>query len=139
MKYKVLIIDDDVNILETIKRRLDFEEKLQVIAKTNPLEAIDMIKREKVDIILTDISMPEMNGLDVLKNVKDIDAFAQVIIMTGYSTSDLAIECLRYGANDYLLKPFDDMEAIVNLINITIEKIIRWKKIIIRSVKTLKV
>jgi len=98
-----------------------------------------MIKREKVDIILTDISMPEMNGLDVLKNVKDIDAFAQVIIMTGYSTSDLAIECLRYGANDYLLKPFDDMEAIVNLINITIEKIIRWKKIIIRSVKTLKV
>ncbi len=139
MKYKVLIIDDDINIIETIKRRLIFENNLDAIGTTNPLEGIEIIKKEKIDIVLTDISMPEMDGITVLKKIKIIDGLAQVIIMTGYSNSNMAIECLQFGANDYLLKPFEDMDYIVKLINITIEKIIRWKKIIIRSSKNVKV
>jgi len=138
MKYKILIIDDDINIIETIKRRLVFESNLDVSGVTNPIEGIELIKNEKIDIVLTDISMPEMDGITVLRNIKMIDGLTQVIIMTGYSSSDKAIECLSLGANDYILKPFDEMDNVVELINITIDKIIRWKKIIIKSGKNIK-
>jgi len=138
MAYKLLIIDDEADIIEVIKRRLIFEDNLEVEGVTNPLLALEKIKKEKIDIVLLDIAMPELDGITTLKKIKEIDGLVQVIIMTGYSTTDKAIECLRLGANDYILKPFEDMDNIVNLVNITIEKINRWRKIIMKSVKSVK-
>lgn len=65
-----------------------------------------MIKNNKFHIVITDIVMPNMNGIDLLKAAKSYDALTQVIMMTGYSTMEITIQSLEFGANDYILKPF---------------------------------
>lgn len=134
MNYKVLVVDDDKNMLETLNRGLIFVDNVEVTLSESPLEAIEIIKREKIHIVIADISMPEMDGIKLLETIKKIDGLVQVIIMTGYSSANKAIECLSLGANDYLLKPFD-MNDVKNVLNISIEKLERWKKIIQKSIR----
>ncbi|HOK39650.1 MAG TPA: response regulator [bacterium] len=135
MKRKILIIDDEENIIDTLKYRLELEENLEVKSETNPIKAIELIEKEKFHIVLTDIMMPEMDGITLLKKIKEIDGLIQVIIMTGFTTTEKAIECLNAGANDYILKPFDDLEEIVKLLNYSIEKLNRWDEIVKKSFK----
>jgi len=100
----ILIVDDDKSIRYSLKRMM--EEKYSILTAQNGEEALDRVKENSPDLIIMDIKMPGRNGIDVLKEIKSIDPKSLVIIMTAYGTTDTAIEAMKYGAFDYILKPF---------------------------------
>ena len=124
-KFRVLIVDDEQDaavVLEEFLRMVGYE----VYSATSPLEALEMIKKQKYHIILTDIVMPKMDGIEFLKQVKQYDALTQVIMMTGYSTMDKTMRCLEAGANDYILKPFKNLSQVAEIIKLSEDKLKRW-------------
>jgi nitrogen regulation protein NR(I) len=100
----ILIVDDDKSIRYSLKRML--EENFSVITAQNGEEALDRVRENPPDLIIMDIKMPGRNGIDVLKEIKSIDPKSLAIIMTAYGTTETAIEAMKYGAFDYILKPF---------------------------------
>jgi nitrogen regulation protein NR(I) len=100
----ILIVDDDKSIRYSLKRML--EEKYSIFTAQNGEEALDRIRETLPDLIIMDIRMPGRNGIEVLKEIKSIDPKSLVIIMTAYGTTETAIEAMKYGAFDYILKPF---------------------------------
>mgnify|MGYP000300604915 CR=1 FL=1 len=101
----VIVIDDNANIRESIKMILEDECRLQFF--DNGITAIEYIKDTRPDIVITDISMPRMNGIEVLRKIKEIDKSIQVIMLTGYASVESARASVRYGAYDYIVKPYD--------------------------------
>src|SRR4030043_1827050 len=82
------------------------EEKYSILTAQNGEEALTRVKESSPDLILMDIKMPGRSGIEVLKEIKLIDPKSLVIIMTAYGTTETAIEAMKYGAFDYILKPF---------------------------------
>ena len=111
---KILIIDDDEGLVHFLSRY--FKRKgHNVTACLSGQEAMEKITTDDFDLILLDYKMPEINGLDTLSKIKSIEVKTPVIIMTAYGTTDLAIETMKRGAYDYLIKPFNrkDLTRIV--------------------------
>ena len=111
-KRSVLILDDEQDILNTLQRYFHRKDKVELMIETNPLRALETIKTGRVDLVLTDIMMPEMDGIEVLTKIKDYNSELPVIMMTAYSTIDRIIECEKLGANDYVTKPFISLKDV---------------------------
>lgn len=102
----ILVVDDDKNIRYSLKRM--FEDKgISVLTSKNGKDALDMLDKQSPDLVVMDIMMPGMNGLQVLKEMQETSPKLLVIIMTAFGTTDTAIEAMRLGAYEYILKPFD--------------------------------
>ncbi len=114
MNGKILVIDDEVSILEVVKLGLE-EGGFKVDVFSDPIEALNRFSEGNYDAVLTDINMPEMSGLEVLRRCKKIDPESVVILITAYSSIDSAIEAIRGGALDYIRKPFRMEELILRL------------------------
>ncbi|HNW83133.1 MAG TPA: response regulator [bacterium] len=123
----VLIIDDEDNILSSLKRILE-SSGYTVITKNRPEEAIDYVRNNIVHIALVDVLMPNMDGITVLNIIKEISGLTQVIMMSAYSTIDRIVSALENGANDFLLKPFDNIELFVTIVEESEKKLLRWQK-----------
>ena len=123
-KLKVMIVDDEILFREFMITRLDWNElNLDIVcAVSNGMDALNQIHRLKPDIILADINMPYMDGLQLTKRVHDLYPHIAVILITGYSEFEYAKQAIRNGAMDYILKPFEDQE-LINVLEKTIEKI----------------
>jgi DNA-binding NtrC family response regulator len=108
---KILVVDDEAPIREMIKKGLSQMGGFNVETAHNGLEAIERIEKDIFDLVLTDLKMPEMDGLELLKNIKGIRPEVMVILMTAYGSIETAIEAIKMGANDYITKPinFDDL------------------------------
>jgi len=102
---KALVIDDDLIFIETVAELMEVLN-FETIAIRNPVDALKYTKEELPDIILCDLSMPQMNGLDLFKKAKELHPKAIFIVMTGYASVESAVEAMRMGASDYLQKPF---------------------------------
>jgi len=100
----ILIVDDDKSIRYSLKRML--EENFSVLTAQNGDEALARVKESTPDLVIMDIKMPGRSGIEVLKEIKLIDPKSLVILMTAYGTTETAIEAMKYGAFDYILKPF---------------------------------
>ena len=100
----ILIVDDDKSIRYSLKRMM--EGKYSILTAQNGEEALERVKEDSPDLIIMDIKMPGRSGIDVLKEMKSIDPKSLVIVMTAYGTTETAIEAMKYGAFDYILKPF---------------------------------
>ena len=111
-KNKILILDDEQDILDVIHRFLDRKGRVDVDVCNNPIKAIELIKNNHYDLLLTDIMMPEINGVEVLTEVKKIKPSLKVIMMTAYSTIDKILECEKLGATDYVTKPFISLKDV---------------------------
>lgn len=109
--YKVAVVDDENEILSMIQRFLNRSEKYQVTTFSNPVVAVDTIDKS-YDIVLLDIMMPQMNGLDALEKIMEKNPEQKVIMMTAYSTLDKVLKSHKHGATHYLMKPFDSLQAI---------------------------
>ncbi|MFO8084554.1 MAG: sigma-54 dependent transcriptional regulator [Desulfobacterales bacterium] len=106
---KILLIDDDEGLIHFLSRF--FQRKGYAITSClNGSDAIQKIERESFDLILLDYKMPDMNGIDILISIKKSQVKTPVIIMTAYGTTELAIEAMKHGAYDYLVKPFERNE-----------------------------
>lgn len=104
---KILLIDDEEDIIRVLSMSLK-SDGYDVVSALSGKEGLDVFKKESPDIILTDIKMPGMDGIEVLKKVKEINSETEVIIITGHGDIDTAIEALHYGASDFINKPVRD-------------------------------
>ena len=109
MVEKILIIDDEEDILSFLRDVIE-SEGYEVISASDGEEGIALFKKEKPDLVITDVKMPRKNGLEVLKDLKTSADDTDIIILTGHSDEATAIECLRQGAYDYLVKPLVDID-----------------------------
>ena len=111
-KYSIVIIDDETEILNVLSRFLTRNPNFSVTTYSNPITALNSITNTKVDLVLLDIMMPQMNGLDVLEKLKDMNSDQKVIMMTAYSTLDKVLKSHKIGATNYVMKPFSSLDAL---------------------------
>lgn len=107
----IVIIDDEKDILNMIEKYLRREGNYSIRTYQNPITALSAID-DKVDIVLLDIMMPQMNGLDVLSAITKKQIKAKVIMMTAYSTLDKVLKSHKEGATHYIMKPFESLKVL---------------------------
>lgn len=105
-EIKIVVVDDEPEILRTLKRILS-RKGYEVVTFDSPLNALDYLKTERVNLILTDLKMPGMDGVQLLLRVKQSHPSLPVILLTAYATIETAVTAMQQGAFDYLRKPFD--------------------------------
>ncbi|MEE8168505.1 MAG: response regulator [Candidatus Hydrothermarchaeales archaeon] len=105
-KTRVLVVDDDAGTCETLSDIL-LETTCQVTMARDGFEAIEKMKGESFDVVLMDIKMPGINGVETYKEMKKINPEAKVVMMTAYVGDDLVAEALKEGASTVLYKPLD--------------------------------
>jgi two-component system, NtrC family, response regulator AtoC len=103
---RILIVDDDRSLCHFLAKALS-QEGYQTISCPTGREALEMVREREVDLILLDNKLPDLNGIDILKEIKRDRPKVSVIIMTAFGTTGTAIEAMRLGAFDYVLKPFE--------------------------------
>jgi two-component system response regulator HydG len=101
----VLIVDDEPGILDSLQKVFE-RESLRVLTAHGGAEALELLRREPVSILLTDLLMPGMSGLDLLKASKSVSPETETILMTAYGTVENAVEAMRQGAYDFVIKPY---------------------------------
>ena len=112
-KYSILVIDDELEILDMLSRFLNRNPNFSVQTFSNPVSALSSINNNtKYDLVLLDIMMPQMNGLDVLEKLKEINSDQKVIMMTAYSTLDKVLKSHKIGATNYVMKPFSSLDSL---------------------------
>ncbi len=102
----LVIVDDEQGILDVVSR---FAERagFDVATCSHGRDAIGLIQARRPDLVMVDLRMPEVGGLDILRAIRDVDAHCQAVLMTGYASVDTAVEAVKLGASDYLTKPLD--------------------------------
>ena len=103
--YHVMILDDEPIVCERLRSTLE-KVNLDIETFTNPNEAIKRFAEKKFQVLVTDLKMKEMDGIEVLKLVRKVSPETQVIIITGFATVEKAREALKIGAYDFIAKPF---------------------------------
>lgn len=106
MTEKVLLVDDEEDFLEVLAERMA-SRGIEVSTATSAAEAIRMAEKESFDAIIVDLMMPEMDGLEALKLLKEKKPESQVILLTGHATLDKGIKAMKLGAVDFMEKPAD--------------------------------
>lgn len=125
---RILVVDDEEAMRESLNDWLK-EDGYEVGLAAGGQEAIDMVRGEPWEVILLDLKMPGMNGLETLKHLKEVRPDAEILMMTAYATVDTAVQAMKEGAFDYLVKPFDPDE-----IEILIKKIVKQKELILENI-----
>jgi len=120
---KVLIIDDDENVQESLANIFKFKN-YKVNIKGNAQSAIEELKKYSYDVVILDIRLPDRDGLECLKEIKNIDEYVPVIILTAYGNIKQTVEAMKLGAFDYLTKPISNEELILS-----VERAIKEKEI----------
>ncbi len=110
-RAKILCVDDEDVILDSFRKILVLDGYSVDTVNSGP-EALNLIKSNHYDFLFTDLKMPEMDGVEVAKSVKSVRPDIDVIIITGYATVETAVECMKYGAMDYVQKPFTEDELL---------------------------
>ncbi|MFH1904946.1 MAG: response regulator [bacterium] len=130
-KNKVLIVDDDPNITKSLQVIMQ-KEGFIARAVSSGEEAIEDVKKDSPDLILLDLAMPGLSGIEVLKCIKTFEQEAIIVILTGHPSFESAAEAIRCGAYDYIIKPYD-----INEVLFTVKRAIE-KKELQRSIEKMK-
>ena len=112
MKRRILIVEDDDIFLRPLQRSLEVAG-YEVLTRPSGEDALELLKNDDVDAVLTDKRLPGMDGMDLVRRLKAEHPEATVVIMTAYGTIDSAVESMRLGAADYLVKPFEVAELLI--------------------------
>ncbi len=128
---RVLVVDDEPDICEYMTLLLT-QSGYQVVALTNPLEVIDTLKADTFHIVILDLMMPKLNGIELLDQIRRIDTDIAIVIFTGYPSVDTAVQSLKHNVSDYIKKPFDVQEFTE-----TIERILRGRGLLTDPEETL--
>ncbi len=123
--FKVLIVDDSENTLDVIQRNLSLEGYDTYICTTID-KAVQFLSESTIDIVITDLVLPKESGLDLVKHVRDNYKDAEIMMITGYPCIEGAVQAIKDGAAEYLVKPFTDVELISAVHNIAETWTFRW-------------
>ena len=108
-KARILCVDDEEVILDSFRKILVLGGYCVDTVETGQ-EALGLIQKNDYDFVFTDLKMPNMSGMDVVKSVKHLCPDIDVVVITGYASVETAVDCMKYGAMDYVEKPFTEEE-----------------------------
>jgi two-component system cell cycle response regulator len=121
-KFKILVVDDEDVIRELLTEHLT-DEDFNVAAVSSGEEALEVFREDPDHLVITDIRMGGMSGIQLLEEIKKLDENALVIMITSHASLDSAVETLRAGAYDYIFKPFEDLNQVTEIVNRGMDKI----------------
>lgn len=124
MRYRIAIVDDEEKILTSLERYFTLRN-FMVNTYTDPLLAYNAIKTLMHKIVLTDLTMPKMDGIQLLQKLKKHNPLIQVIVMTGDATADKVKMAIKEGAAGFVVKPFDSLQMLESEVNKAIESVER--------------
>jgi DNA-binding NtrC family response regulator len=124
----VLFVDDEVDFLETLLKRMK-KRDVNVNGVESGEKALELLDREPVDVIVLDVRMPGMDGIQTLREIKKRYPLVEVIMLTGHASLEVAIEGMELGAFDYLMKPVDIDELLYKIQDAYKKKLIQVEKI----------
>jgi len=119
VKPKIMVVDDELGFRDLVSRV--FQDDYEVVTAANGEEAVQKAGARDIDVVVSDMTMPKLGGLDMLKALKEIDPKIEVILATGYATLESAVESMKRGAYDYITKPFD-IEELARLVARALDK-----------------
>jgi len=115
---KIVIVDDEEMVLTSLKSFLNLETEYEIVSFKNPLEALDYIKGNDIDLVVSDYLMPEMDGISFLGEVRQVKPDVPRIILTGYADKENAIKAINeVGLFQYIEKPWDNDDLLIILRN----------------------
>jgi DNA-binding NtrC family response regulator len=123
MPERILVVDDEPNMLRLLKTILMDKTGYEVTTTNNPLEVNKLLQESHYDLVITDLKMPLVDGIDLIGIVRTHDATMPIIVITAYGTIETAEEAIQKGAYDFITKPFRK-ETIL----ITIKRALEWKQ-----------
>ncbi|HNX90696.1 MAG TPA: response regulator [Candidatus Omnitrophota bacterium] len=126
-KACILVVDDEKNIQETLSRHFRFLG-YDVDTVDNGSLALDALAKKRYEVVITDISMPVMDGIQLLRAIRKEYPMVHCIIMTGYVTMENILSCMRLGADTCIYKPFEDLKEMEEAVESAVAYIDRWQK-----------
>jgi len=120
---KILVVDDEAGVIEVIKEAF-LDEDYEIISTTDSKEAKELIQNNDFNLIITDLKMPNIDGLEITKVAKEVNSKTDVVVVTGYASIESAVESLKSNIYDYILKPFQ-----VSEIKITVNKVFEKQRL----------
>ncbi len=133
MKESILLIDDELTYLELLKSILENEGYSNVITESNPLNVPHILKTQKIDLILLDIYMPQMNGIQLLEKISPEYPNIPVIIVTAVDDKDIALEAIKFGAYEFIIKPPDTDRLLLTIRRAIGYKLLEKERDILRA------
>ena len=124
MKQRILAIDDEPHMLLLLERIITEKTPFSILTTNNPLEVPKILEKEQFDLIITDLKMPGLDGLEILRAVRAGERFEQVIMITAFGSLESAIEAMSQGVFDYITKPFKKEQIIF-----TVDRAMRWQRV----------
>jgi DNA-binding NtrC family response regulator len=123
MAEKILIVDDEPDMLKLLKMILTEKTSYEIASTNNPFEAIEIVKQGGLDIVIADLKMPGLDGISLLKAIKKTEDIP-VIIITAFGTIESAEEAMQHGAFDFITKPFRKEQILF-----TLDKALNWLRL----------
>ncbi|MDO9289025.1 MAG: response regulator [Thermodesulfovibrionales bacterium] len=124
MAEKILIVDDEPDMLKLLNMIIKEKTPYETITTNNPLEALELSKQGGVDLVIADLKMPGLDGMELLEAIKRMDKDIPVIIITAYGTVESAVESMQKGGFDFITKPFRKEQILY-----TIDKALKMVKL----------
>lgn len=121
---RILVVDDELLIRDLLYDFFSSRDH-QIVLADSARKALDTLKSEEVDLILTDLKMPDLDGMEFIRQARDLSEDTPVIIMTGFPSIDSVIEALRMKVSDYITKPFN-----INRLFETIQRVLEEKAVV---------
>ncbi len=121
MSAKIIIVDDELDMLELLEMIITERTSHQVVTTNNPLEVPHLMRQQEADLLVTDLRMPAMGGIELIKKIKETYPNLPIIVITAYGSSQSAEESIAAGAYDYISKPFRKEQILI-----TINRALEW-------------
>ncbi len=123
-RQSILAVDDEVHMLRLLERILGERTPHEVVCTANSLEVPALLERREFDLVIVDLKMPGMDGLDVLRWLRERDRREEVIIITAFGSMESTLEALELGVFDYITKPFKKEQILYS-----VERAMRWQRV----------
>lgn len=122
MVARILVVDDELDMLALLAMIISEKTDHKVTTTNNPLEVIQFMREGGYDLIITDLKMPTMDGIELIAEIKKIDQYIPILVITAYGSIESAEEAITKGAYDYITKPFRKEQILI-----AIDRALEWK------------
>ncbi len=112
---RLLLVDDEERFLATTRILLEKRDVQNIQTATNGADALQILRKERIDVVVLDVKMPGMDGVEVLRRIKQEHPLVEVIMLTGHASVESAVDGLKLGAFDYVMKPIDIPDLLVKI------------------------
>lgn len=127
MTARLLIVDDETDIRDMLSRHFMLKD-FYVETAAGGVEALEAMQQKRIDIVISDICMPEMDGVELLRRIRREYPMTRVIMITGYVTLENALACMRRGADNCVFKPLEDMSELDEAVRLSLGTLRRWQE-----------